>query len=261
MEENISWEILNAYVDGELDVTSQARVARAIANNHDYAQQVALLSQLKSATLDSVESPTMAVPAERPLYVRYRSLAAGLALLLVLGGSVAIGFVKLGPGSGWLDPVIEKHRNWVASTDRSPTLSLAQMRQHSWTSQPGGLYVPDLSAAKLRMAYLSPINQNNPDAGILIGYLGRRGCRISLLVFPSVSHLQEALQQISTSPQTFGWKVGSTGYIILADGMDPQRFDLIAASVREMSRNRAPAPRETRMALTRSQKNSRPCLT
>ncbi|MBT3305927.1 MAG: hypothetical protein HN377_05525, partial [Alphaproteobacteria bacterium] len=60
--EAITFEILNAYVDGELDSASTAEVARAVAEDGELARQVAAISRLRSVLADSLEAPAQSLP-------------------------------------------------------------------------------------------------------------------------------------------------------------------------------------------------------
>ena len=57
------------------------------------------------------------------------------------------------------------------------------------------------------------------------------------------------------------WRAGSLGYVFMAEGMDPRRFELIAASVHRTSIERAQFDKATRTALRQSRAESRPCRT
>ena len=58
----ITFEILNAYVDGELDASTTADVARAVAEDSELASQVAALSHLHSVLADSLNAPPQSMP-------------------------------------------------------------------------------------------------------------------------------------------------------------------------------------------------------
>ncbi len=95
----------------------------------------------------------------------------------------------------------------------------------------------------------------------LAGYRGTRGCKISLLVFPSLDALSEALSSFRDGKnEAYGWRAGSLGYVIMSDGMDTGRFRLLAESVRHTSRQHVPFDEQTRMALRESRDKSAPCL-
>jgi anti-sigma factor RsiW len=54
--DKIDFKMLNAYVDGELDLPQQAEVADAIAREPSLGRQVATLTRLKSEAAESIET-------------------------------------------------------------------------------------------------------------------------------------------------------------------------------------------------------------
>lgn len=58
-EMEISWVILNAYVDGELDRVMSAKVAAAVAQDATIAARVATLSKLKASVHQLESSSTL----------------------------------------------------------------------------------------------------------------------------------------------------------------------------------------------------------
>ena len=61
-DRRISFEMLNAYVDGEMDTATAADVAREIAIDAALAHEVAALSRLRSTVAESIETPPLSVP-------------------------------------------------------------------------------------------------------------------------------------------------------------------------------------------------------
>ena len=87
----ITSDVLNAYVDGELDRAMSARVAAAAAQDTTLATRIATLSKLKASTpgpdiLADQIPPLPAVTKRRHLASwRPYAIAAGLILILAAG--------------------------------------------------------------------------------------------------------------------------------------------------------------------------------
>ncbi|MBL4691441.1 MAG: hypothetical protein JKY68_08305 [Rhodospirillales bacterium] len=125
-------------------------------------------------------------------------------------------------------------------------------------------YIPDLTAARLTLVHASvkPISRNR--RALLAGYRGTRGCKISLAVFPIPN---SAIDSLGKKPvlskrgynEAYAWRTGSLGYVIMSDGMDSNRFRMLAQSVQQTSLRHFPFSSETRMALRESRDKSAPC--
>ena len=101
--------------------------------------------------------------------------------------------------------------------------------------------------------------QGNP--GLHLGYEGTRGCRISLFLLSPAETKPSALAYHGTGQRhAYGWHLGEAGYLLLAEGMDPDRFRLIAESVYRSMLEAAPFNETTKTALARSRAETRPCL-
>ena len=69
-EPRVSFEMLNAYVDGELDAETAADVAAAVAGDPVLAREVSALSRLRSTVANSIDVPPLAIPAGPALSAR-----------------------------------------------------------------------------------------------------------------------------------------------------------------------------------------------
>jgi len=255
---DITFEILNAYVDGELNPAETADVARAVADDPRLADQVAALSRLRSAVADGVETPAMALPAPADTG-RRSAIAAGIAFLLFIAGSVLVSGLDRDYRAGWLQYAWQMHRGWSVdkTADETPNGPLPAR----YADTVSGAYVPDLTAARLAIVHAATRKfPGNRDA-LLIGYRGSRGCKISLIAIPRPKDLGETMYYyLDHRNEAYAWRVGALGYVILSDGMDPGRFKLLAESVRLTSRQHLPFDQRTRLALRESRDTSQPCL-
>lgn len=258
-DRRISFEMLNAYVDGELDATAAAEAARAVANHPSLAREVVALSRLRSAVAESIEAPPLSVPARSSTGRRTSAIAASIGFALFIAGSVLVSGFDRDLGSEWLARAWQMHRGW--SIEGVTAQTRASLLLAKYVDAVPGAYVPDLSASRLTLVHVTAAPLTGQRRALLTGYRGTRGCKISLLVFPSLGALSEALSPFRDGKnEAYGWRAGSLGYVIMSDGMDTGRFRLLAESVRLTSRQHIPFDEQTRMALRESRDKSAPCL-
>ena len=258
-----SWIELNAYVDGELDPARAEAVAKAVAADPEVAAQIAALQRLKAVAGRSVEQ----VPPSAPPYSAFRwrgwryGAAACLALLL-LGAGLLLAERTAGPGGGaWIARGWAGHEAWLAGgqgpeAQVEPAAVLAALSALGARAQ-----VPQLDAARLRLDHVAVLPAGEEGGALLhLGYLGTRGCRLSLFVFAADADWPPDLALPAEEARLgVGWRVADLGYLVLARGMDRGRFELIAEKIGEATRRAAPFDDATRSALRRSREASPPC--
>jgi anti-sigma factor RsiW len=259
-ERRITFEALNTYVDGELDSVSAAAVAKAVAEDPVLASEVAALSRLRVTVAESIEVPSLSVCVPKSSRRRSMAIAASIVLIMVVAGSVLFANLERGTGMDWITRVWQVHHGWsVASVgpQTRPKLLFAQ-----FDAAVPGAYVPDLSASRLSLVYATVAPFTDQRQALLAGYRGTRGCKISLLVFPSRGELGEAISAFRDgNNEAYGWRAGALSYFVLSDGMDSERFKLLAESVRHASREHLPFDKGIRVALRKSRDESAPCVT
>lgn len=260
-----SWVELNAYVDGELDAGRAESVARAVACDAEVAAQVAALRRLKTVAGRAVEQTPPAAPAPprrqavRRLAVLRLGVAACLAVLLLSAG-LLLAERMIGPGRaslvarGWAG-----HEAWLAGGAGGgvePSFLLTALAGLGPQAR-----VPQLDAAKLRLDHVAMLPGSGDGGALLhLGYRGLRGCRLSLFIFAAEGDWPGDYASAAGEGRLgVGWQVADLGYLLLARGMDPGRFDLIAATVAEATRLRQPFDAAARSALRRSREAGPPC--
>lgn len=268
-----SWETLNAYVDGELPAGRAAEVAHALARDRKLADRVVCLTQLKAAVQETVrnleETIVIVVPGRLRRGWRPVALAASLVLAAAVG-LAAIFMPRQGePPEAWVVQAHALHDAWIVAPDVTPlgiggVVLMAQ-------AQAGGkdylrAYLPDLTSAKLILTRVETVTlpQGNGLAGgvaLHAGYRGSRGCKVSLLILPGGETLpRELTRRDDAALRVFAWQTGSLGYLLVAEGMDETRLELIAATVYRTTLEHSPFDAETRTALRESRDRSAPCL-
>jgi len=258
-DRQITFELLNGDVDGELDGTAAAEVARAVAEDPSLARQVSVLTQLRSAVAESAEAPPLSVPASPSTGGHTVAIAASIGFALFIAGSVLLSGFERNLGSEWLARAWQMHRGW--SIDGVMAKTRAELHLAQYIDVVPGAYVPDLSASRLSLVHATVGPFTERRQALVAGYRGTRGCKISLLIFRSQNVLGEALSSFRDGKdEAYGWLAGPLGYVIMSDGMDTGRFRLLAESVRQITRQHLPFDEETRIALRESRDKSTPCL-
>jgi hypothetical protein len=258
-DRRISFEMLNTYVDGELDTATAAQVARAVAEDPVLAREVAALSRLRLVVAESIEAPPLSVSVPHPARGRGMAVAASIALVIIMAGTMLFQYLDRNPGVDSIARAWQIHRGWSiagATPQTRPRLLFTQFAE----TVPGA-YVPDLSASRLSLVYAVVAPFTGKRRVLMAGYRGTRGCKISLLVFPSPSALSETPSPFRDGDnEAYGWRAGGVGYIILSDGMESGRFKLLAESVHHASREHLPFDNDTRIALRKSRDESASCV-
>ena len=258
-DRRITFEMLNTYVDGELDAAAAAEVAKAVAEDPSLAREVAALTRLRSAVAESIEPPPLSVPELPSTGGRTAAIAASIAFVLFIAGTVLMSTLDRDPGADWLARAWQMHRGW--SIEGVSAQTRASLLLAKYVEAVPGAYVPDLSASRLALVHVTAAPLTAGRQALLTGYRGTRGCKISLLVFPSLGALSEALSPFRDgNNEAYGWRAGSLGYVIMSDGMDSGRFRLLAENVRHTTRQHVPFDEQTRIALRESRDKSAPCL-
>lgn len=265
-------ETLNAYVDGELDKESAAKVARAVADNPILARKVSILTDLRSTLAESINAPDLNIedlvpleestkisPKSRLGFKRTMTIAACLAGLLIIGPLIYRDLLIQDDPQSWTKPVLAEHNLWNIQNAKSktPTVHLSDFLSGELAKL---VYVPDLSSAQLQMVYVNPLNQETGSEHFVVGYAGTRGCKITMVAQAAMGFLDEKARNImDPNLRVIAWNAGPLDYILMSQGMDIDRFELIAKTVRQSSLNHQPVNSETRMALGISRETSVPC--
>ncbi len=251
------WEVLNGYVDGELDPTTAAHIAERIAREPRLARQVANLTAMKAALAQGGGVPDFdfGPPAGRANRGwQWGAMAA--AVTLVLAGLSQWSLPTHSRAPAWLVAGAQAHARLLEQAPAVPPSA-------TLVSAMGGFqpYLPDLAAAKLTLAAVAPLNIDVRREGVAFQYTGTRGCRVTYLAFSGAEiDFDENLGKFELGGlRGYGWRVGDIGYALLAEGMDSGRLTVIAKSVHTASRLHRPFDAETRDQLAQSRADSRAC--
>jgi anti-sigma factor RsiW len=259
MDKKKSFERSNAFVDDELDRRDRSEMLRAAAGDPRLARELANLDRLKSAIADSVDVPDIELPAAPVRRTGRRRVVLALAASVVLMVAAGLAWSIIGPARpnhgvpvAW---AIAAHNSWQetdAASRARAMLRPASLRLNA--------HVPDLSAAKLRIAYIGESTAAGGQPAMVVGYRGTRGCRVTVLIDDLPGGLDDKAIFFRVDKLiAMVWRAGKLRHVILAEGMAEPRFRLIAESVRRTSLERLPLDDSSRMALARSRAQSPPC--
>jgi hypothetical protein len=248
----ITWETLNAYVDGELSPDAAATVAAAIAADKAMAARVATLTRLRAVSRRLVYPAKAEPQRHRPGWMPV-ALAASVAAVLVAG---ALSWsLRPTPGSD-VEAAVAASETWLEAGLHPDAAGV--MNAAAAASAAGAL--PDLSAAGLQLVYLS----SQPfDAGeaIFAGYQGPHGCHLGL--WKAAPGAQTALSALAGANQVglpvHQWTAGDARYVLVGQGMDAQRFDRMADLVEQLILQGHDATPEQRIALEEAGRIGAPC--
>ncbi|KFC74794.1 putative transmembrane transcriptional regulator (anti-sigma factor) [Bosea sp. LC85] len=262
--ETMSWDLLNAYVDGELEPDQAAEVAAAIAADRETAAKVATLTHLRAsmrALPPQEEAPAFALPPQtRPKPRPWLPVAA--ALLIACGlGMAWFGLSRTGPAASRLTAAVAAHRLWLSQLP--PGQGPAAQAQRLGIELAGADVdaLPDLSLASLRLVHLSLDPSVRRGGGVLAGYVGPNGCRVGLWIAPADDSLPgRPAAQDREGFAIRAWRGHHASYALIGQGIDPARLDGIAALVARLTEDERSIPREQIAALAEARSLRPACV-
>lgn len=259
--QRIDWTLLNAYVDGELDASTAADIAAAIARDPELAARVAALARLKAATGALAAAPTLSLPTapRRRRAATVGGMAAGIAALFLVAAGIAWSLLERSDEPLWLRPVAAAHEQWLAapaSLARAGGVSDDNLLREARVVGIG--QVPDLTDAQLRPAWVSITGGD----GLYVGYIGVHGCRLGLWVGSSTGDVPRGLAPVVLPQLTaYAWHAAGRSYVVVARGMDAGRFSLLARTIERLTRQGAHPDEQTRTALREAPLTGSACAT
>jgi len=242
---------LNAYVDGELAPPAAARVARAAAEDADVAAELAKLHAMKATLGDAYDSSTVitVTPPRSALgHLPRLAMGTGLAVAIVAAG-LWFGLHRFGhqEASGQIfAAALARHDKWLTQPVRMEPIPVA-----------AGFVLPDLTLSGLKVEGLDRNVNLDGVAATRIGYVGHKGCHLSLFVM----HEDRAIDTRETGSDDLlhadSWVTGDTAYLAIARRMDPVRFATVSHALRLATENGVPLDERIRTALARAHQ---PCV-
>ncbi len=134
------------------------------------------------------------------------------------------------PSSPFINAAISWHMAWVAR----PAGEVGGARLTAFARRHGRVYVPDLGVTGLRVVGTEDFG---PD-GVRVGYVGIHDCRISLFILPADvgPELLPPRRYARGPARLVYWRTHRLDYLLVAAGMDPTRFELVARAVIDATR-------------------------
>lgn len=229
----MSWDLLNAYVDGELDRVMSAKVAAAVAQDATLAARVATLSKLKASMhrleLTASQLPPLPIGLQRRRFASWRIFAVAASLVMVLAAGLLI---HLHPASNvaqtWLDDALAAQRHWLASASRNnPDDRTIVTIDAATAARP-----LDLSDAQLKLVYVAQAPSSIGGETTFLGYRGPYGCMVGFWIGSPQDGLGSAPKSLDAGDfRVRAWRDQVAGYALIARGMDPIRIDRLAEAV------------------------------
>jgi len=251
-----TWEQLNAYVDGELDAMETADVAVAIAQHADLAAQVAGLAKLKAVVRESRSTVgVLPLPMIRRFTYVPRIVAAALILAVTTVGTWWI-MQRAAPNPTWIHSAIAAYEGWTENSvlaDLSNGVRIAISAGETRRT-------PDLTAAKLKLVYVSFMPDGGRSSGVFLGYRGIHGCQVGLWIGKAPPGVAETIVPITSGALTINtWRVAGMGYVLLTHAMDADRIVLLANAVARITREDDRLDERVRTALQHTAEVGVPC--
>lgn len=241
------WEQLNAFADGELAPADQRAVAARLAASLKAAETLRGIVRLKQElqALPAEDTPPMPALA-RPPQSRWRGVAA-IAAALLLATTVAFApmLMRTETSEAFLATSLAAHERFATAT---PLQSGAPITPAT---------ISPVANELIRLG-LQPVWQASSATGqARIGFIGTRGCRLSLHASPRAEAISLP-EQAGTAMA--GWHAGSNSYLLIATGMPSARFEMIAGFIKALTTQPAEAVAPLRSAMQNDWRTGQPCL-
>ncbi|MDI3469663.1 MAG: hypothetical protein OJF62_001726 [Pseudolabrys sp.] len=239
-----AFERLNAMVDGELSPAERAAVADEIAASRDMARAHATLARLK-ATVGALgenlddnldenlggKLVNMALPLSEP-----RPSRRWPWMLAAAATAAAAVFAAV---------------TWMHEPAETASTGPEQPTMVSLPALPPGVAVPRLDMAGLKLVSMTV---EPPGHTVFASYRGPHGCRLDLRAAPAAAGLPAL-----TGTARRHWVVGDIAYELVAHGMPPARFALIAGAA-EWQTRQVLDPRRIEQPLRQAGLDPPPCM-
>ncbi len=258
-----SWETLNAFVDGELSTSEESRIKQAIEHDSDVAKDVAELRQAKLAVSSTYNSLTMntitlskpsSSPRRSSIFFYISAMAACLLMGVLLWQQAGNKHLPI-----FVKEAYATHLNWLNMPKSNLPINTYDVVKTGSISN--GMFIPDLSDISLQLEHFESV-MINEQAGIHLGYLGSKGCVVSLVSWPAEQTLSSHILTVGEGDkQSYFWQVGEWHYIMFASRMPLARRALTAHVLYDLTlKQRLPSVLDQQQLLASRAANP-PCLT
>ncbi len=238
-EENISDELLTAYLDDEVEAADRVRIDAALAEDEELQGRLALLD----VPLDPIRDAMAQVAAQAPAPVLPPASAQRRFPLAVAGGSLAAGLVlgallmtQLTPAPkapGWIDYVASYQALYstetLAGVELTPEIRAAQLA--SVSTAVGRPLEAAASVPGLDFKRAQTLGFNGKPL-VQMAYLSADGVPLAFCII-SKEQTAELKQLQREGLQAASWSDGSHAYLLIG-GDDPQLIETTARQLQSL---------------------------
>ena len=218
------WELINAYHDGELDDVERRTLESRLASEPLIEEALRDVSSI-SASLGALRPDTPQISSMPPAAPANRNTRPKRWLI---GGAVAAAIalaLAIGPQFFEAPSAFDIHAEFAA---QSFAVEAEDMRA---VTVGQSVNAPDLASANLTAVAMQDVND-----GHVTHYAGRNGCRLTYFR----GTLSPSEQSPSAGMQVAEWSTANNmWHMIVATGMDPDKFNAIAAYLKLTTRQQA----------------------
>jgi hypothetical protein len=237
MSEKITWDVLNAYVDGELDRAMSARVAAAAAQDATLAARISTLSKLKASTpgpgIPAHQIPPLPAAAKRRHLASWRTYAIAAGVALILAGALLTQGRRIPNADDmWLTGALAAQQKWIDSASQN----VSRDRPIVTIGAATAARALDLSDADLKLVYAATMSPMAGSEAMFLGYRGPHGCMVGLWIGAPQNGMDPVPKALDAGDiRVRAWHDQVTGYALMAKGMDPARIDRLAEAVARLT--------------------------
>lgn len=254
--DNSEWQQLNAYADGELPEPEARAFELVLDEKPELQRELVHLRELKQRLARLHPSPVEPARPRPPRALRRTQMAAAMAAAVTAIAFLSVIAVFLLPErTTWIDyaRALYEEQSKQAFVVQEHYVVQTVSSGHSVEFRP-----PDLTASRLYLVNIATPGWDDREA-IALHYRGLRGCRLTIAAIETDGPDSASAAAPATDGLIRTWHYEGFGFAVVADGMDPDRFDAIADYAKSVIV--APTIDDTHMrtAKIESQRASRPC--
>jgi len=255
-DDNSEWQQLNAYADGELPESELRAFEQLLGKKPELQRNLNRLRELKHRLARLQPSPMEPAPRgpARPLQ-RTQMAAAIAAAVAVIAILSAIAVFLLPEETTWIAHARALH------AQQSQQAFVVEERYVAQTVSSGhslGFRPPNLTDSRLYLVNIATPGWGDREA-IALHYRGLSGCRLTIVAIETDVFEAPATAGPATAGLIRTWDHDGFGFAVIADGMDPDRFDAVADYAKSAIVTPTTDDGQMRTAMIERQRNYRPC--
>lgn len=216
------WDLLSAYADDELEADARQALEKRLVSEPDLCNAHDRIQRSKSALSNMRPRLT---PPEPEIHSLGRACAIAASIMLAIGISAGtLWFINAG---------VSERAGDLAATDwhmefttKSYVVEQGGVIKLAVGAPLGFVEAPDLSTSNLVLVDVR-LHQQDDGESVAMHYRGFNGCRLTLVAEPNGKPAT-----VTTDSFLYRrWTTDKAHFSLIADTMDPDRFDAIAVFV------------------------------